>query len=43
MSLIELMGDEETELEATIKSLEETKLGDNVCLIIKGCRQEQGL
>ena len=30
------MGDEETELEATIKSIEEAKPGDDVCWIIKG-------
>ena len=30
------MGDEETELEATIKSLEEAKPGDDFCWIIKG-------
>ena len=30
------MGDVETELEATIKSFEEAKPGDDVCWIIKG-------
>ena len=34
------MGDEETELEATIKSLEEAKPGDDVCWIIKGLIKE---